>query len=504
MDRSPLYQLNRVSAKQMLAIEKSSGWLTISFLIASAMAISAAQADPLQDYAHECDLAVGPTVPDFNCDDPDATEVPGNTPTGTRPGNTPTGTRDLPTCDQPNRLNSECDPGSRFHVLVRSDSAYIVAHCRKKGNDTGKYGDIAVIQHNRHNGATCFYQAGPADGMLGQVNAPSKGLGLWRLDASETSHWNSPSYARSQGCGGCHDNGPLIRSPYLNQVKGPNAIPGKDDNSFNKDPLPYSFVGEDFSSWKAFKVEIAHNTCNDCHRMGTNNVSSGGTGRDFGPRATAECSPGSPQTCEREKNFHSAASPIWMTPGQITYSMPNEVAAKAIHDCAVRVGEDPLPNAPECRITQFAGAWVPPPPCPTVSAVNDFGTSTTTVGWLASAGLEHIFVTRQGSGPFSLSSTREFPGTSTSATFPLDQDYAATYSVCFVGARSWRGTQQCCSVPIVAAKHICVEVAKCRINGREVLPTDTDDPRTWCASIGGRVEHRVECATYPGVIIGPR
>ena len=64
--------------------------------------------------------------------------------------------------------------------------------------------------------------------------------------------------------------GPFIRSPYLNQVEGPNAIPGKDDPSFNRDQ-PYAFVGKDFASWKAFRVD-ADNECTSCHRLGVNNV----------------------------------------------------------------------------------------------------------------------------------------------------------------------------------------------------------------------------------------
>ena len=105
----------------------------------------------LEDYAAECDKAIGVTVPDFDCDA--GTDVPGQ-------GNVFSGP-DHPTatCDEPNRLRRKCDPGSRFQVLVRSDSAYIVAHCRKEGGDPGMYGDIAVIQYSRTNGATCFYQA---------------------------------------------------------------------------------------------------------------------------------------------------------------------------------------------------------------------------------------------------------------------------------------------------------------------------------------------------------
>src|SRR5262249_29925350 len=101
--------------------------------------------DTLEGYAQKCDEAIGVanTVPDFNCDS--GTEVP-----------TTHFANGL--CDRPNVLNRTCDPGSRFQVLTNNADAYVVAHCRKEGLSQGEYNDIAVIQHNRKNGATCFYQ----------------------------------------------------------------------------------------------------------------------------------------------------------------------------------------------------------------------------------------------------------------------------------------------------------------------------------------------------------
>ena len=132
----------------------SSGSFFTAFIFVSVIGMAAgasgpASPDELQDYAAQCDQAIGVTVPDFDCDA--GTDVPGQ-------GTTFTGDQTA-TCDEPNRLNRVCDPGSRFQVLVNSDDAYIVAHCRKQGGDPGMYGDIAVIQYSRKNGATCFYQA---------------------------------------------------------------------------------------------------------------------------------------------------------------------------------------------------------------------------------------------------------------------------------------------------------------------------------------------------------
>jgi hypothetical protein len=338
----------RYRARTGLPIRRWRGKLAISLLIPRILLVGAdARADALQDYARQCDDAIGVTVPDFDCDA--GTEVPGQ-------GSVFNGNA---TCDQPNRLNRQCDPGSRFQVLTRSESAYVVAHCRKENGETGKYGDIAVIQYSRIRGATCFYQAlgnqshgnlsgGSQDPTvpMGEmpVKAPSKGQ-------SAGPPWLSPSGTASIGCGGCHDNGPLIRSPYLNQVTGPNALPGSDDISFNSNQ-PYAFVGQDFASWKAYKVVVSGNQCISCHRLGVNNVRSGlGTALDFAIRATA--------ASEVSKNPTSPASPIWMPPFpvQVTFNQAHANSAKVIHDCAQRLGESPLPNSPECCITQFAGSF---------------------------------------------------------------------------------------------------------------------------------------------------
>jgi hypothetical protein len=188
--------------------------------------------------------------------------------------------------------------------------------------------------------------------------------------------WKSPAETAGIGCGGCHDNGPFIRSPYLNQLKGgPNALPGSDPSVrtsegrfFNSDPHPYAFVGQDFASWKAFKVEIAGNECNDCHRLGVNNVTSGrGTALDFAERATAADEKSEVEQSDAHKNPPTEAFPVWMPPHppcpkQVPPLDPvHAAAAKAIHDCAARFSPGkPLPDSDECRITQFA----PPPPPP--------------------------------------------------------------------------------------------------------------------------------------------
>ena len=142
----------------------------------------------------------------------------------------------------------------------------------------------------------------------------------------------------------CHDNGAIIRTPYLAQLKADsNALPGATDVTFNKNQS-YGFVGDDFASWKVYKVEVENNLCISCHRLGVSNLSSrkDGTAIDFAIRATG------PSGIEDHKNPHSVDSPIWMPPGQIHYNQNNENAAKEIHDCALRINENSFPNSASC------------------------------------------------------------------------------------------------------------------------------------------------------------
>jgi hypothetical protein len=314
------------------------------------------KADELTDFANQCDIETGVSVPDFNCDDPLATEVPT---TNQSLGNYPNAF-----CDRPNVLNGACDAGSRFRVLVNTADAYVVAHCRKHGLSTGKYGDVAVIQHNKKNGATCFYQGALGSDQNGAVNAPVKGIGPNKF-------WMKPAEIAASGfqCVSCHDNGPIIRSPYLTQIGQRdkngrnNELPGARDNTFNSQSKPYYFVGKDFAKWKAYSVQVPGNQCTVCHRLGVNNIGAGGTARVFGLQATGV-------NAMSHKNVNGMASPLWMQPPQMDNSITPSMlldytktispdpasmnAAKAINTCAQKFNEFNLPNDPNgCTIKQI-------------------------------------------------------------------------------------------------------------------------------------------------------
>jgi hypothetical protein len=313
------------------------------------------KSDTLQEFARKCAAAVGEDVPAFDCDA--GTEVPETHLTG---GGWPSGF-----CDAPNVLNAACDPGSRFQVLKQTNDVAIVGHCRKHANANQQYGDIAVIQYNKKNGAICFYQAlandPPATGPLpAKVTAPSDGNGPGKFP------WLNPKDTADINCVGCHDNGPFIRSPYLaqlrnepkNRLPGTNAGAGPWDQRFSwNQTLPLSFVGNDFQSWKTYALSItgAGSGCLGCHRLGFSQSKGSynvgpGTAQNFALIATAKT--------QAHKNPHSAASPIWMTPGQITYSSANETEAQAASACAqaiaTKLNNPGAPSPPQgCQFSQF-------------------------------------------------------------------------------------------------------------------------------------------------------
>src|SRR3569623_194031 len=170
-------------------------------------------------------------------------------------------------CDRPNVLNQACDPGSKFQVLAQTPDAAAVAHCRTHDLAVNHYGDIAVIQYNKWNGAVCFYQAlGDMDGA--NVPAPIQG--------TTGSVWFTPSGTRGAGCVGCHDSGGFIRSPYLAQ---PGLLPSWQDG-FDNYLKPLSYVGVDNVGDRSWAVnapqepnDTSGSNCNTCLSLGVNTYS---------------------------------------------------------------------------------------------------------------------------------------------------------------------------------------------------------------------------------------
>jgi hypothetical protein len=310
-------------------------------LVVILFAASALAGQSLGNYAAACDLAIGESVPAFNCNF-DGVVIPQTNLSGGF-------------CDKPNRLNRVCDPNSKFINLKSTASVEIVALCRSKGGTAGFYGDIAVIQHNKINGATCFYQAlSNTAALSGAVDSPKFKIFF---------PWLEPSITAGIQCHSCHDTGPFIRSPYLSQLTTPpHVLPGASQNNFNK-TSPYFFVGPDFASWRVFSVSTPPPAnspdCTSCHRMGMSNGALNlGTSRDLGLRATA--------TSEQSKNPHnSTTSPIWMLPGQNFFSQSSRDSAQKVANCALEAqtalqNGTSLPERSDCSVVEYGRSFSAP------------------------------------------------------------------------------------------------------------------------------------------------
>src|SRR3569623_2670316 len=299
-------------------------------------------------------------------------------------------------CDEPNVLNQACDPGSRFQVLVQTPDAAAVAHCRRNGKaplGSSVYNDIAVIQYNKSNGAVCFYQAlGNLDGA--HATAPSDGNGTGKFP------WLDPSPTHGIRCTGCHDSGGFIRSEYLAQLSTPpNVLPNQPDG-FNNYGSVLNYVGIDFAADRSWRVNVLSgdgvggSPCNTCHQLSVNNRLAfnlphssypTGTRANFANVATA--------ASQATKTPHSAASAIWMRPGQVTYQVGAEQSASAYQSCALGywglqdVGGsvtttmqdgDPVcnttdPRTANCKFTPLGTAFVPPISTLTYAAIATTG-----------------------------------------------------------------------------------------------------------------------------------
>lgn len=322
------------------------------------------KSDTLSEYAARCDLATGIHVPTFNCDA--GTEVPGQ---DLLPD--PSDGFKLK-CAKPNVLNGQCDPGSKFQVVARSDQAIAVAHCRKVGlpKAGSVYNDIAVIQHNKVNGAVCFYQA--LTNLPGSnVVEPSQGQSAWR--------WMSPAATERIGCTSCHDNGAFIRSPYVAQLRTPpHALPSAADG-YDNQSTPLRYVGLDFVTNRSWSVTTARApgdtgaACTTCHRLGINNhrrLDGGiyGTAARLANIATART--------QASKLPHSSTSPIWMRPGQITYYDKAEASASAFQSCANGFwsgqpdGFTSGTPTPGCGFTPLGTSWTGLSPAQAVSVLS--------------------------------------------------------------------------------------------------------------------------------------
>lgn len=222
-----------------------------------ALASPAAAQSDFEAYAASCAAQVAP-IPAINCGE--GTLVP-----ITVGGQTPASYSADMLCDHPGILpngagsDGQCVPGSRI-LDLSTNTAQITVMCRQKNIrtpvDALVFNEIDIIAHNPSTGATCWFQAeAPAGQPFDGTAVPSPN------DPGAASFWHPVQKVVDADCGGCHDNDPIMYSPFVGQVWGQIAT----------NPLGQYFHIEPqmgFGKWPTTSLNPRDNTCLGCHRIG--------------------------------------------------------------------------------------------------------------------------------------------------------------------------------------------------------------------------------------------
>jgi len=233
-------------------------WLPAA--VFTTLAMSSAFAGPASRlaYAQKCAEEMG-TIPTFNCKD--GTVIP-ITQNGV-PLTSASGGED---CDKPVQLGlangNQCVPYSRFlRINTGVSTVETVVICRKydqddNGKDDTAFTDIAMIQHNRASGNTCYFQS-KLEHHLDGTSVPSP----QENSVKASNYWLEPTGSGPDGirCTACHDADPFIWSPYIIQVANPsnwNALGFWNSNY------------QDLFGMTVKTFKPTGNACTTCHRIG--------------------------------------------------------------------------------------------------------------------------------------------------------------------------------------------------------------------------------------------
>ncbi|HEY8024679.1 MAG TPA: hypothetical protein VIF60_08950 [Burkholderiaceae bacterium] len=217
-----------------------------------------AAADPPDrpTYAAQCAAEMG-KIEKFNCMDGDLLDITVNGVSQTKI---------VPKCDKPVQLglspeDGQCVPFSRLQLInTGNPNVTTEAICRKyhlHGTDGAKntiFDDIAVIQHNKTSGRTCFFQSQIEVDLDGtSVPSPSDNTSV------ANSYWLDTPAVSNIHCSSCHAADPFIWSTFIAQKADLSKWnpEGKYDSNFA------NLFG---APSKVFKP--TGNTCIGCHRFG--------------------------------------------------------------------------------------------------------------------------------------------------------------------------------------------------------------------------------------------
>lgn len=232
---------------------------TASLLLTAGISHADAPIRPL--YALLCSAEMG-KIPSFNCLKGELLDITVN---GVSQSTA------VPTCDKPVQLglgsDGQCVPFSRLlSINTGKPNVTTLAICRKyhvhsnKGALDPIFDDIALIQHDRVSGRTCFFQSHLEVNLDGtKVPSPSDTTALASKFWMDTGTLGASNTVANIQCTKCHAADPFIWSSYVAQkadLSKWNPLKKYNSNFANL------FVG--FS--KVFHP--TNNPCASCHRFG--------------------------------------------------------------------------------------------------------------------------------------------------------------------------------------------------------------------------------------------
>lgn len=177
-------------------------------------------------------------------------------------------------CDHKDWLEGSCYGNSyltTYKIKTKTsgkEDVTMALLCRHKTintNEIDRFDDIAMILHNKENGETCWFQTDQGPGKTNRGDAV-----LNPRHKNAAGFWLTPKQTRDIGCIGCHDSGPFIISPWLNQAKSAKKL----RYFHNK---PYKNSTPPFDKWdKPVYVSVGDRglkpgdkSCTQCHKIAT-------------------------------------------------------------------------------------------------------------------------------------------------------------------------------------------------------------------------------------------
>jgi hypothetical protein len=283
-------------------------------------------------YAKACREAIG-AIPDFSCADGAVVPVTvDGMPVTPAPGQS---------CDRPALLDNgpqsdgQCVPYSRI-LSLSTKTMQVAVMCRQKkirAASSLQYDELDIVAHNPTSGATCWFQASPSNGQ------PIDGSHVPSPTAQNVgTFWNDPATTAHDGCGMCHDAGPVMYSPFVGQVW----------QTLQVDPFgPYFHVDPDhfgFDRWPTWALNPRDNSCLGCHRIGVGETCGSLTRWMSG----LENPPGADMRAKSYPLSHAMPPAIGQTLS--SWDQVYAMSVSQIRSCCQK------PDQPACNKTKISGA----------------------------------------------------------------------------------------------------------------------------------------------------